>query len=151
MSVIEALAARRPVVATDVGGVSDVVRDGVDGFLVEAGDTTALAERLAVLAGDRGLRARMGEAGGSRVLARYAVDAARGRRRPALPLAARDQAAPVSVGQRAERVVAGLLRPARRHQPGLPPSARYVSSLSMNQMNMSIRGCRFAFVHACRM
>jgi glycosyltransferase involved in cell wall biosynthesis len=73
VSVIEALAARRPVVATDVGGVSDVVRDGVDGFLVEAGDTTALAERLAVLAGDEALRTRMGEAGRERVLRRYAV------------------------------------------------------------------------------
>ena len=73
VSVIEALAARRPVVATDVGGVSDVVRDGVDGFLVEAGDTSALAERLAVLAGDEALRTRMGEAGRERVLRRYAV------------------------------------------------------------------------------
>jgi glycosyltransferase involved in cell wall biosynthesis len=73
VSVIEALAARRPVVATDVGGVSDVVRDGVDGFLVEAGDTTALAERLATLAGDETLRTRMGEAGRERVLQRYAV------------------------------------------------------------------------------
>jgi glycosyltransferase involved in cell wall biosynthesis len=73
VSVIEALAARRPVVATDVGGVSDVVRDGVDGFLVEAGDTSALAERLATLAGDEALRTRMGEAGRERVLRRYAV------------------------------------------------------------------------------
>jgi glycosyltransferase involved in cell wall biosynthesis len=73
VSVIEALAARRPVVATDVGGVSDVVRDGVDGFLVEAGDTSALAERLATLAGDEALRTRMGEAGRERVLQRYAV------------------------------------------------------------------------------
>jgi glycosyltransferase involved in cell wall biosynthesis len=73
VSVIEALAARRPVVATDVGGVSDVVRDGVDGFLVDVGDTTALAERLAVLAGDEALRTRMGEAGRERVLRRYAV------------------------------------------------------------------------------
>ena len=73
VSVIEALAARRPVVATDVGGVSDVVRDGVDGFLVDAGDTSALAERLAVLAGDEALRTTMGEAGRERVLRRYAV------------------------------------------------------------------------------
>ena len=44
---IEALAAARPVVATRVGGVPDVVTDGVDGFLVEHGDVEALAERLA--------------------------------------------------------------------------------------------------------
>jgi glycosyltransferase involved in cell wall biosynthesis len=74
VSVIEALAARRPVVATRVGGVPDVVRDGVDGFLVDAEDADALAARLAELAADPGLRAQMGEAGHDRVLERYAVD-----------------------------------------------------------------------------
>jgi len=74
VSVIEALAARRPVVASRVGGVPDVVRDGVDGFLVEPGDVGAFAARLADLAGDPALRARMGDAGRARVLERYAVD-----------------------------------------------------------------------------
>jgi glycosyltransferase involved in cell wall biosynthesis len=74
VSVIEALAARTPVVATRVGGVPDVVREGDDGFLVDAGDTDALAERLARLASDPQLRERMGEAARSRVLLRYAVD-----------------------------------------------------------------------------
>ncbi len=70
---IEALAAGRPVVATDVGGVPDVVTEGVDGFLVEQGDTEALAERLARLAEDPELRRTMGEAGRERMLPRYAV------------------------------------------------------------------------------
>jgi glycosyltransferase involved in cell wall biosynthesis len=74
VSVIEALAAGRPVVATRVGGVPDVVRDGEDGYLVDAGATDALAERLAQLAGDPALRERLGAAGRSRVLPRYAVD-----------------------------------------------------------------------------
>jgi glycosyltransferase involved in cell wall biosynthesis len=74
VSVIEALAAGCPVVATDVGGVSDVVREGVDGFLVAAGDTDALAARLEELAGDEALRRRMGGAARDRVLARYAVE-----------------------------------------------------------------------------
>ncbi len=73
VSVIEALAARRPAVATRVGGVPDVVRDGVDGFLVDANDEEALAARLAELAADPELRARMGEAGHARVIERYAV------------------------------------------------------------------------------
>jgi len=73
VTAIEALAAGRPVVATRVGGVPDVVRDGEDGFLVEAGDVEALAERLASLAADPGLRERMGAAGRGRVLPRYAV------------------------------------------------------------------------------
>ena len=74
MTVIEALAAGCPVVATRVGGVEDVVADGVDGFLVEPGDTAAMAERLESLARDEELRRRMGEAGRSRALARYAVE-----------------------------------------------------------------------------
>jgi glycosyltransferase involved in cell wall biosynthesis len=74
VSVIEALAARTPVVATRVGGVPDVVREGDDGFLVDPGDTDALAERLERLASDPQLREGMGAAARSRVLSRYAVD-----------------------------------------------------------------------------
>jgi glycosyltransferase involved in cell wall biosynthesis len=74
VSVIEALASRTPVVATRVGGVPDVVREGEDGFLVGAGDTDALSDRLARLAADPALRERMGDAARARVLPRYAVD-----------------------------------------------------------------------------
>jgi glycosyltransferase involved in cell wall biosynthesis len=70
---IEALAAGRPVVATDVGGVSDVVKDGVDGYLVRSGDATALATRLADLATDAEKRRAMGAAGAADVPSRYAV------------------------------------------------------------------------------
>ena len=73
VTVIEALAARKPVVAYAVGGVPDVVRDGVDGFLVERGDTSAMAERLAQLAADPELGVRLGAAGRDRVLDRYGV------------------------------------------------------------------------------
>jgi glycosyltransferase involved in cell wall biosynthesis len=74
VTAIEALASGRPVVATRVGGVPDVVRDGVDGFLVEAGAIDDLADRLARLAADPDLRERMGAAGRERVVSRYAVD-----------------------------------------------------------------------------
>ena len=73
VSAIESLASGTPVVANRVGGVPDVVRDGVDGFLVEPGDAEAAAERLARLAADPGLRARLGDSGRARVLARYSV------------------------------------------------------------------------------
>jgi glycosyltransferase involved in cell wall biosynthesis len=73
VSVIESLAAERPAVATRVGGVPDVVRDGVDGFLLEVGDPAGLADRLAELAGDPARRAEMGRVGRERVLERYAV------------------------------------------------------------------------------
>ena len=74
VSVIEALAAGTPVVATRVGGVPDVVRHGQDGFLVEPGESEAFADRLAQLARDPVLRERLGAAGRTRVLPRYAVD-----------------------------------------------------------------------------
>jgi glycosyltransferase involved in cell wall biosynthesis len=73
VSAIEALAGGRPVVATSVGGVPDVVRDGVDGFLVEPGDVDGIADRLGQLAADPELARRMGEAGRARVLERYSV------------------------------------------------------------------------------
>jgi len=73
VSAIEALAAGRPVVATRVGGVPDVVQEGEDGFLVEPGATDDLADRLAQLARDPALRERMGKAGRERVVPRYAV------------------------------------------------------------------------------
>lgn len=74
VSVIESLAAGVPVVATRVGGVPDVVRDGEDGYLVDAGDFTALGDRLADLARDPERRRAMGAAARSRILERYAVD-----------------------------------------------------------------------------
>jgi len=61
-------------VDTRVGGVPDVVRDGEDGFLVEAGETGDLADRLEQLARDPELRKRMGRLGRERVLPRYAVE-----------------------------------------------------------------------------
>ena len=73
VSAIEALASGTPVVANRVGGVPDVVRHGLDGFLVDPGDVTGAGAKLAVLAGDDGLREKMGAAGRERVLARYAV------------------------------------------------------------------------------
>jgi glycosyltransferase involved in cell wall biosynthesis len=73
VTIIEALAAGRPVVATSVGGVPDVVAEGVDGFLVEPRDTAALADRLERLAADPALRAAMGGEGRRRALERYAV------------------------------------------------------------------------------
>jgi glycosyltransferase involved in cell wall biosynthesis len=71
---IEALASERPVVATRVGGVPDVVDEGEDGFLVEVGDIPALADRLEQLARDPELRARMGKTGRERVVPRYRVE-----------------------------------------------------------------------------
>jgi glycosyltransferase involved in cell wall biosynthesis len=60
IALIEAMAAGLPVVATDVGGVAEVVDDGRNGYLVEEGDPSALATRLAKLLADPLLRQRLG-------------------------------------------------------------------------------------------
>jgi glycosyltransferase involved in cell wall biosynthesis len=73
VTAIEALASGVPVVATRVGGVPDVVRDGEDGLLVEAGNVEQLATALRRLSTDPELRARMGAAGREGTVDRYAV------------------------------------------------------------------------------
>jgi glycosyltransferase involved in cell wall biosynthesis len=66
LTVIEAMAAGLPVVATNVGGLAEVVADGVTGFLAPAKDDAALAGHALRLAADAGLRRRMGLAGRAR-------------------------------------------------------------------------------------
>jgi glycosyltransferase involved in cell wall biosynthesis len=62
VALIEAMAAGRAVVATDVGGVADVVTDGHTGLLVPAGNPARLAEVLVRLASDPDERSRLGAA-----------------------------------------------------------------------------------------
>lgn len=70
-ALIEAHAAAKPVVATDVGGVKSVVTDGRTGFLVGPRDPSALAARLKLLLADPSLRTRMGREGRNSVMSRY--------------------------------------------------------------------------------
>lgn len=65
-SVLDAMAAGLPVVATEVGGVPEIVRHEVNGLLVPARDPEALAAAIARLAQDPGARARMGAKGRER-------------------------------------------------------------------------------------
>ena len=61
-TVVEALAVGCPVIATAVGGVPEVVRDGENGLLVAPGDPAALAAAISRFFGDGELRARLSEA-----------------------------------------------------------------------------------------
>lgn len=72
-SIMEAMAIGLPVVASDVGGTPELVRDGVDGWLIASGDTRAASERLVRLAKDPGRGRRMGEAGRSRIEHEFSV------------------------------------------------------------------------------
>lgn len=61
VALCEAAAASLPLVATNVGGNAEIVRDGRNGFLVGEGDSAVLANALSALASDAVLRKRMGE------------------------------------------------------------------------------------------
>ncbi len=64
----EAMGCETPVVASDAGGLPEVVEHGVTGLIVPRGDSTALAEAMGRLLGDPALRAQMGRAGRERSL-----------------------------------------------------------------------------------
>jgi len=55
------MAQSKPVIATNVGGIPDFVKDGVNGFLVNYGDVETLANCMLVLLADDNLRRKMGE------------------------------------------------------------------------------------------
>ena len=104
-SILEAMAAGRPVVATRVGAVPDAVTDGVTGLLVPPGDPAALAAALATLLRDPARREAMGRAGRNEARARYtpaaaleALAALYGAPAPAASREARGAAIPAGVG-----------------------------------------------------
>jgi Glycosyltransferase len=75
LGVLEAMAAGVPVVASGVGGVPELVDDGVEGLLVAPGDPEALADAMLRLVRDPGSAERMGQAGWVRVARDFSPDA----------------------------------------------------------------------------
>lgn len=72
---MEAMALQRPVIATQVGGIAELVRDGTDGWLVPAGSIDALADAIRrCLAADLGTLRAMGERASERVRSRHRAD-----------------------------------------------------------------------------
>jgi len=71
---LEALASGKPVVAADVGGVSSVIEDNVNGFLVEPSKPKLLVEPVLRLLKDKALYARMAQAGREIVVKKFSID-----------------------------------------------------------------------------
>lgn len=74
LALMESIGAGRPVVATGVGGVPEIVRDGIEGILVAPGDPDVLADAIVRLLGDPVLRERMGAAGRKRQREEFDID-----------------------------------------------------------------------------
>ena len=75
VAILEAMVARKPVVASHVGGNPELVVDGETGYLVPPMDPPALSARIVELLGDQRLRARLGEAGRRRVMELFSLSA----------------------------------------------------------------------------
>jgi glycosyltransferase involved in cell wall biosynthesis len=71
MVALEAMERARPVIAADIGGLGELVRDGETGVLVPAGEAQPLADAIVRVAGDLALARQMGEAGRRRALSRF--------------------------------------------------------------------------------
>ncbi len=74
LSLLQAMACGLPSVATSVGGVPEIVRDGVDGLLVPVGDVTAMTTALERLAHRREESVRMGRSARSRIEQGYTIE-----------------------------------------------------------------------------
>jgi glycosyltransferase involved in cell wall biosynthesis len=74
MSMLEAMAAGKVVVASSVGGIPEAVRDGDNGMLVPARDEAALAAALATVLGDRGLRRRLAQRARATIAQHYSTE-----------------------------------------------------------------------------
>jgi len=90
---LEAMACEAPVVASGVGGILEVVQDGITGFLVEPARPDQLADKIGRLLDDPELARRMGQAGRARVEQQFSWD---------------------SVAERTERTYADAIEECRR-------------------------------------
>ena len=79
MALLEAMAASRPIVASRVGGVPEIVEDGFEGYLVEPMDVNSLAERCRRLIDSPDIARKMGEHARKRVERDFSATAMAGR------------------------------------------------------------------------
>ena len=71
---LEAMAMEKPVVGTRVGGIPDLIEQGLNGYLVSPGNEKELASAVLKILSDKGLAAKMGEAGQKKMTDRFSAD-----------------------------------------------------------------------------
>jgi glycosyltransferase involved in cell wall biosynthesis len=74
LSLIETMAAKKPVIGTNVEGIKEIIEHGKNGFLVNFGDKDKMAEYILLLLNDSGLRQKMGENGFEFVKAKFFLE-----------------------------------------------------------------------------
>lgn len=74
LAIIEGMACSRPIIATSVGGIPELVTNGVEGLLVEPGDEGSLAKCIRMLISDPGIANEMGKAGVRKVRQNHALE-----------------------------------------------------------------------------
>jgi glycosyltransferase involved in cell wall biosynthesis len=74
VALLQAAAARVPIIASSVGGIPEIVRDGINGYLVKAGDVGGLADRVKRLLRDPESAKRLGWGGLKTVNSRFSLD-----------------------------------------------------------------------------
>jgi glycosyltransferase involved in cell wall biosynthesis len=74
VSLLEAAASGVPIIASRVGGIPEAVKDGVNGYLIEPGDSMALTQKLIDLLGKPGLRREFGAAGRRLVVEGFSIE-----------------------------------------------------------------------------
>jgi len=74
MVLIEAMACQTPVIGTDVGGIPEVIKDGIDGFIVAPQDSNALALAISKILADKELAIHMGQLGEAKVREQFTWD-----------------------------------------------------------------------------
>lgn len=74
IALLEALASARPSIASDIGGIGDIIKDGSDGILVKVGDPSAIAEAVIKLLDNKVLAAELGRQGRELVRKRFTLD-----------------------------------------------------------------------------
>ncbi|MCM8798319.1 MAG: glycosyltransferase family 4 protein [Candidatus Omnitrophica bacterium] len=72
--ILEAMALKKPIVATKVDGIKELIKDGENGFLIEPGDYSGFAQKVILLLEDENLRKKISESDNSKILSQFNLD-----------------------------------------------------------------------------